>query len=66
MPARHKHFNGDSAGVGRTGAFIGLDIAYEHAVSGGDVHVYDVVKRMREERCTMVQAAVRNTLTIYF
>ncbi|XP_025097706.1 receptor-type tyrosine-protein phosphatase kappa-like [Pomacea canaliculata] len=46
-----------TAGVGRTGAFIGLDIAYEHAVSGGDVHVYDVVKRMREERCTMVQAA---------
>ncbi|KAK7473807.1 hypothetical protein BaRGS_00034975 [Batillaria attramentaria] len=43
------------AGVGRSGTFIGLDIAMRHAVRGHVVDIRDIVSRMREDRCTMIQ-----------
>ncbi|PVD24385.1 hypothetical protein C0Q70_14867 [Pomacea canaliculata] len=46
-----------AAGVGRTGTYIGLDIAFDQASATGSVDVFDVVMRMRQERCIMVQAA---------
>ncbi|XP_070183169.1 receptor-type tyrosine-protein phosphatase epsilon-like [Littorina saxatilis] len=45
-----------SAGVGRTGTYIGLEIGVDMAVNEGHINVLDLVKRLREERCLMVQA----------
>lgn len=47
-----------SAGVGRTGTYIALDIAFDEAVARGEVNVFDVVKTMRKQRCIMVQTLV--------
>ena len=48
-----------SAGVGRTGTYIGLDLAMDMAVSERSVDILDLVHRLRNERCLMVQAVVR-------
>ena len=48
-----------SAGVGRTGTFIGMDIILEQAMKEGVVNVVGVIKKMREQRVYMVQAVVR-------
>ncbi|KAK6180311.1 hypothetical protein SNE40_012493 [Patella caerulea] len=44
-----------SAGIGRTGTFIGLDYLIEEARAEGSVDVYECVKQMRYERVNMVQ-----------
>ncbi|KAK7476517.1 hypothetical protein BaRGS_00032265 [Batillaria attramentaria] len=44
-----------TAGVGRTGLFIGLDIAMNHAENESQVDIFHIVERMREDRCNMVQ-----------
>ncbi|KAK7495474.1 hypothetical protein BaRGS_00013172, partial [Batillaria attramentaria] len=46
-----------SAGVGRTGTFIGLDLGMDQAVREGEVDVEQIVIRLRQERCCMVQAS---------
>ena len=48
----------DSAGVGRTGAFIALDIAMDYIHAGKDLNVFSIVKKMRKDRCNMIQAEV--------
>nr|KAG5686704.1 hypothetical protein BaRGS_003031 [Batillaria attramentaria] len=45
-----------SAGVGRTGTFIALDIASEKKSRGDDVNVNEIVTRLREQRALMVQS----------
>lgn len=50
-----KHF---SAGVGRTGTYIALDALYYIGKQTGKVNVADFVKKMREDRMTMVQTNV--------
>lgn len=44
-----------SAGVGRTGTYIALDALYYIGKQTGKVNVADFVKKMREDRMTMVQ-----------
>lgn len=44
-----------SAGVGRTGTFIALDIVIDHAQHETNVSIHDVVRRLRDDRCSMVQ-----------
>ncbi|XP_067679911.1 receptor-type tyrosine-protein phosphatase mu-like isoform X2 [Haliotis asinina] len=44
-----------SAGVGRTGTFIGLDWLMRMADEVGHVDIYDCVERMRTDRVNMVQ-----------
>ncbi|XP_025107080.1 receptor-type tyrosine-protein phosphatase kappa-like [Pomacea canaliculata] len=44
-----------SAGVGRTGTYIAIDIVMDQATEDGTVDVLDVVKRLRDDRCNMVQ-----------
>nr|KAG5693258.1 hypothetical protein BaRGS_000840 [Batillaria attramentaria] len=44
-----------SAGVGRTGTFIALDIASELEAGGREVNVQQIVIELREQRCIMVQ-----------
>lgn len=49
-----------SAGVGRTGTFIGLDCLLKQGRETGEINVFEFVKQMREDRMTMVQTPVRN------
>ncbi|XP_070193915.1 receptor-type tyrosine-protein phosphatase mu-like, partial [Littorina saxatilis] len=44
-----------SAGVGRTGTFIGLDLAMQRAVKDEEVDIVGLVTSLREQRCLMVQ-----------
>nr|XP_022308379.1 uncharacterized protein LOC111114378 [Crassostrea virginica] len=46
-----------SAGVGRTGTFIGLDSLLKKGRESGRINVFEFVKQMREDRMTMVQTA---------
>lgn len=49
-----------SAGVGRTGTFIGLDSLLKQGRETGKINVFEFVKQMREDRMTMVQTQVKN------
>ncbi|KAK7485110.1 hypothetical protein BaRGS_00023650 [Batillaria attramentaria] len=44
-----------SAGVGRTGTFISLDIAIDVAQKQSEIDIFAIVQRMREDRVNMVQ-----------
>ncbi|XP_052903266.1 phosphatidylinositol phosphatase PTPRQ [Anopheles moucheti] len=44
-----------SAGVGRTGTFIALDIVLQRMQQEKKINVYDTVKRLRRQRVKMVQ-----------
>nr|XP_022306787.1 receptor-type tyrosine-protein phosphatase gamma-like [Crassostrea virginica] len=46
-----------SAGVGRTGTFIGLDSILKQGRESGRINVFEFGKQMREDRMTMVQTA---------
>ncbi|XP_019857616.1 PREDICTED: receptor-type tyrosine-protein phosphatase kappa-like [Amphimedon queenslandica] len=48
-----------SAGVGRTGTFIALDIALEQAKRERVVDIAGIVNRLRQQRMKMVQTLVR-------
>lgn len=50
-----------SAGVGRTGTFIGLDSLLKQGQELGRINVSEFVRQMREDRMTMVQTAVSST-----
>ena len=47
-----------SAGVGRTGTFIAVDIALEQAKKEGLVDIAGIVNRLRKQRMKMVQTLV--------
>ena len=47
-----------SAGVGRTGTFISLDMALEQADKEGLVDIAGIVNRLRQQRMKMVQTSV--------
>ncbi|XP_061180592.1 receptor-type tyrosine-protein phosphatase kappa-like [Saccostrea echinata] len=44
-----------SAGVGRTGTYIGLNVLLQQGRQTGRINVFEFVKQMREDRMTMVQ-----------
>ena len=44
-----------SAGVGRTGTFIALDIVLQRLQQEKKINVYDTVKQLRRQRVKMVQ-----------
>ncbi|KAK3597706.1 hypothetical protein CHS0354_040082 [Potamilus streckersoni] len=46
-----------SAGVGRTGTFIALDIIYDEACERGEVGIMRCIENLREQRANMVQTA---------
>ena len=47
-----------SAGVGRTGTFIGYDALLKRGKETGRINVFEFVKKMREDRMTMIQTKV--------
>ena len=47
-----------SAGVGRTGTFIALDLALDQAAKERVVDLAGIVTRLREQRMKMVQTVV--------
>ena len=47
-----------SAGVGRTGTFIAVDIALEQARRERVVDIAGIINRLREQRMKMVQTVV--------
>ena len=47
-----------SAGVGRTGTFIAIDIALEQAKRESMVDIAGIVTRIRQQRMEMVQTDV--------
>ena len=49
-----------SAGVGRTGTFIGYDALLRRGKETGQIIVFEFVKKMREDRMTMIQTKVVN------
>ena len=53
-----------SAGVGRTGTFIAVDIALEQAFKEGVVDIAGIINRLREQRMQMVQTAVSYCVNI--
>lgn len=54
-----------SAGVGRTGTIIALDICLDQLLAERVVDVMGVVRELREKRNDMVQAPVRTGLNIH-
>ncbi|MBN3282999.1 PTPRC phosphatase, partial [Polyodon spathula] len=51
-----------SAGVGRTGTYIGIDAMIEGLEAEGRVDVYGYVVRLRRQRCLMVQVEAQYIL----
>ena len=47
-----------SAGVGRTGTFVAVDMALEQADKEGKVDIAGIATRMRQQRMKMVQTDV--------
>lgn len=55
-----------SAGVGRTGTFIVLDIMLQVIEAESCINVYECILELRAQRCFMVQTEVRKTFVIQF
>ena len=55
-----------SAGVGRTGTFIAIDIALEQAKREGVVDIAGIVNRLRQQRMKMVQTLVSISIVYYY
>ena len=53
-----------SAGVGRTGTFITLDITLEQVNNEGKVDIGGIVTRLRQQRTQMVQTEVRLVISV--
>ncbi|XP_034036013.1 receptor-type tyrosine-protein phosphatase C [Thalassophryne amazonica] len=51
-----------SAGVGRTGTYIGIDAMMEGLEAEGRVDIYGYVVRLRKQRCLMVQVEAQYIL----
>ena len=66
MEDRHKRptISSCSAGVGRTGTLIAIDIALEQAARQNMVDIPAIVTKMRRQRMKMVQTSVREVFTM--
>ena len=52
-----------SAGVGRTGTLIAIDVAIEQANKEGLIDIPGIVNRLRQQRMKMIQTEV---IAVYF
>ena len=53
-----------SAGVGRTGTFIAIDLSMEQVKKERVIDIAGIVNRLRQQRMKMVQTLVRLKLTL--
>lgn len=51
-------FSINSAGIGRTGFFIGLDALHRYGTQNGRINVFDYAHIMRRGRMNMIQTVV--------
>jgi protein tyrosine phosphatase len=51
----HQYFSINSAGVGRTGTFIALDIMMQRIKQERRINIFDLVRQLRLQRMKMVQ-----------
>ena len=49
-----------SAGVGRTGTFITIDMVLQQAEQEGHINIMNIINQLRHKRMKMVQTLVRN------
>ena len=49
-----------SAGVGRTGTFITIDMVLQQVEQEGYINIMDIINQLRHKRMKMVQTLVRN------
>ena len=49
-----------SAGVGRTGTFITIDMVLQQVEQEGRINIMDIINQLRHKRMKMVQTPVRN------
>ncbi|XP_062613541.1 receptor-type tyrosine-protein phosphatase mu-like [Saccostrea cucullata] len=56
-PSNHPILVHCSAGIGRTGTFIALDVLSRYGEKKGKINVVEFVKAMRKDRMTMIQNA---------
>ena len=49
-----------SAGVGRTGTFITIDMVLQQAEQEGHINIMDIINQLRHKRMKMVQTSVSN------
>ncbi|XP_062610489.1 receptor-type tyrosine-protein phosphatase epsilon-like [Saccostrea cucullata] len=56
-PSQHPILVHCSAGIGRTGTFIALDVLCRYGEKKGKINVVEYVKAMRKDRMTMIQNA---------
>nr|XP_022312314.1 receptor-type tyrosine-protein phosphatase mu-like [Crassostrea virginica] len=54
-PSQHPILVHCSAGIGRTGTFIALDVLSRYGKNRGKINVIEYVKAMRKDRMTMIQ-----------
>ena len=54
-----------SAGVGRTGTFVAIDVMLQKMAAKESLNVPEFVCRMRAQRAYMIQTSVREYITIY-
>ena len=47
-----------SAGVGRTGTFMAIDMGLQQAEKEGGIDIISIINKMRQQRMKMVQTAV--------
>lgn len=47
-----------SAGIGRTGTYIAIDVLYEAGKIDKKINIAEYVKKMRQKRMNMVQTSV--------
>ena len=52
-----------SAGVGRTGTFVMLDIMMDRLKAEESINVYEVLRQLRSKRMYMVQTQVSQSVT---
>ena len=52
-----------SAGVGRSGTFIAIDIVLQQSINEGYIDIVSVINKMRQQRMKMVQTPVSKRYT---
>ena len=52
-----------SAGVGRTGVLIFMETVFNMIEAAEPIFPLEIVRRMRDQRCSLIQTPVSKTLT---